>query len=761
MGRLVYRGRWTLLALSLVAALLIAPLAMSGRVTGGGFEDSRTGSAIAARWSEQWYGGQSPDVVVLYRHPAVKVRDPRYKKAVHDSLRRLPDAYVRRMTTYWTTGSKEMVSGDEHSTYALITLKGGKRESYAAIAGRLRSARNLYVKVGGAVPTQAELDAQAAADLSRAAAIGGPVLLVLLVAVFGSLVAALLPLLVGALAVLCALALLPEVSVYFWYAVMLLGLGLAAGHSLLVLRTFREELRAGASKEEAVARTMASAGRAVAVSGATVAASLLALLLFPQPFLRSIGLGAAAVALVAAVAALTVLPALLGILGSRVDALRLVPDFGSVRQDGGLWHAVASGVVRRPVAYLVVVTVVLVSLSAPLSHLQFRNADHRALPAASDSRLVAEALDRDFPGKALSPIDVHVLADGALYARSFMEQVERLPHVTGVDVAGESRKNGDVRLAVRHDLDPMSAQAEALVTSIRSLAPGPDVRQVVVGGPTAARLDLSDSLSATLPWLALVVCAVMSVLLCAGSGSLVLPVRALTAMVLSVGASFGVLAWAFQGGWLGFAGPVDVSVALLIVVVLFGLSVSYEVYLVSRARSEWLSKGDHAGAVAAGLRETGGVITGAALLPMAVAGAFATAGITVVRLLGVGLCVAIAVDAVLVRVLLGPASLRLLGSVSWWPLRPRERAEPREDPPPPPLPPADRRPITAGGSDQRPMLTLKGRPAVFGADTDPVPVPAEPAELDRPAWEKVAEGRTRAVRANTDGSGWKWVEVDE
>ncbi|GAA3256389.1 MMPL family transporter [Nonomuraea helvata] len=758
MGRLVYRGRWTLLALSLVAALLIAPLARSGRVTGGGFEDPRTGSAIAARWSEQWYGGQSPDVVVLYRHPAVKVRDPRYKKAVHDSLRRLPDAYVRRMATYWTTGSKEMVSGDEHSTYALITLKGAKRESYAAIAGRLRSARNLYVKVGGAVPTQAELDAQAAADLGRAAAVGAPVLLVLLVAVFGSLVAALLPLLVGALAVLCALALLPEVSVYSWYAVMLLGLGLAAGHSLLMLRTFREELRGGASNEEAVARTMASAGRAVAVSGATVAASLLALLLFPQPFLRSIGLGAAAVALIAAVAALTLLPALLGILGSRVDALRPVPD---LPQGGGLWHAVASGVVRRPVAYLVAVTVVLVSLSAPLSHLQFGNADHRALPAASDSRLVAEALDRDFRGNALSPIDVHVLADGVLYARPFMEQVERLPHVTGVDVAGESRKNGDVRLAVRHDLDPMSAQAEALVTSIRSLTPEPEVRQVVVGGSTAARLDLSGSLSATLPWLALVVCAVMSVLLCAGSGSLVLPVRALTAMALSVGASFGVLAWAFQGGWLGFAGPVDVSVALLIVVVLFGLSVSYEVYLVSRARSEWLRTGDHAGAVAAGLRETGGVITGAALLPMAVAGAFATAGITVVRLLGVGLCVAIAVDAVLVCVLLGPASLWLLGSASWWPLRPRERAGPREDPPPLPLPPADRRPITAGGSDQRPMLTLKGRPAVFGADTDPVPVPAEPAELDRPAWEKVAEGRTRAVRANTDGSGWKWVEVDE
>ncbi|WP_433435167.1 MMPL family transporter [Nonomuraea sp. CA-141351] len=763
MGRLVYRGRWTLLALSLVAALLLAPLALSGRAAGGAFEDPRSGSATAARWSEQWYGGQSPDVVIIYRHPAVTVYDSRYKKAVHDSLRGLPDAYVRRRATYWTTGSKEMVSKDEHSTYALVTLKGAKRESYAAIAGRLRSAKNLYVEVGGAVPMQAELDGQAAADLARVSAIAAPVLLVLLVVVFGSLVAALLPLVVGLLAVLGALALLPEVSVYSWYAVVLLGLGLAVDHSLLMLRAFREEIRGGATSEQAVARTMASAGRAVTVSGATVAASLLALLLFPQPFLRSIGLGAAVVALVAAVAALLVLPALLGVLGPRVDALRVIPDLGPVRRDAGGWHAIASSVVRRPVAYLVAVTVVLVALAALLSHVQFGNTDHRALPAASESRRVAETLDRDFPRNALSPIDVHVLADDSVYARSFMDQVERLPHVTGVEMVGESKKNGAVRLAVRHDLDPMSAEAEGLVTLIRSVAPGPDIHLVVVGGPTAARLDLRNSLSATLPWLAVVVCSVMLVLLSAALGSLVLPVRALPALVLSAGASFGVLAWAFQGGLLGFTGPVDASVAMLIVVVAFGMSVDHEVYLVSRARAEWLRTGGHAEAVAVGLRETGGVITGAALLLMAVAGTFATAGITVVRLLGVGLCVAIAVDAVLVRVLLGPASMRLLGSAGWWPLRSRERHELREDPSPAPLPlpPADRRPITAGGSERRPMLTIKGRPAVFGADTDPVPAPAEPAEVSRPGWEKVAEGRTRAVRANADGSGWTWVEVDE
>ncbi|MET7331631.1 MMPL family transporter [Nonomuraea sp. NPDC005650] len=754
MGRLVYRGRWTLLALSVVAALLVAPLALSGRAVGGGFEDPRADSATAARWSAEWYGGQSPDVVVLYRHPTVKVRDPRYRKAVHDSLRGLPAEYVRGMVTYWTTGSKEMVSRDGRSTYAIVTLKGAKRASYAAVAARLKSAENLYVAVGGPVPAQAELDGEAAGDLARVAAVAAPVLLVLLAVVFGSLVAALLPLVVGLLAVLGTLALLPEVSVYSFYAVVLLGLGLAAEFSLLLLKAFRREIGAGASNERAVAGAVATAGRAVAVAGVSVAAPLLGLLLFPQPFLGSLGLAAAAVALVATVVALLVAPALLGVLGRRVDALRVRPAYA--RRDGGIGDDVA----RRPVVYLVAVTAVLVALAAPLLHVEFGNADHRALPAPSEGRRVAETVERDFARNALSPIDVHVVVeplDGtavtALDVRPLMERLQRLPHVTGVEMAGISRPNSAVRLAVRHDLDPMSAAAGDLVTSIRSMAPGPDVRQVSVGGPVAARLDLLAGLSGTLPWLAVVVCAAMAVALSLAFGSLVVPVPAVVASVLSAGASFGVIGWAVQGGLLGFSGPLDVSVAMLIGVVAFGLSVVHQVFLVSEART-----GDSP-------REAAGVIMGAALLVTAVGGAFATAGIAAVRLLGAGLCVAVAVDAALVRLLLVPAAMGLLGPANWWPLRARaaspaappgdyEVMPPRETPALAPAPRSDRRPLTSG----RPAITVKGRPAAFGADTDPVPVPAEPAQ---PQWVKVAKGRTRAVRADPGGTGWTWVEVDE
>lgn len=923
-GRLIYGGRWTLLVLSLVAAILVAPfgLQLFGRMTDGGFADPAADSTTAARWNDAWYSGNTPDVVVLYRHPQVKVRDARFKKAVHDSLRALPAQYVRKLATYWTTGSKELMSTDEHATYALITLKGAKQQAYAAIKDRLPVA-NLQVQVGGSVPLLKELNDQTAADLARAEAISMPVLLVMLVVVFGSLVAAGLPLLVGLLAVIGALVLLrlltevTEVSVFSLNVVTMLGLGLAIDYSLFVLNAFREQIRSGLPTREAVVRTMATAGRTVAFSGLTVATSLLGLLLFPQMFLRSIGLGAAAVVLVAMVSALVVLPAALAVLGPRVDAIRVTPHFGAARAGAGVWHAIASSVMKRPVLYLVAVTSVLLALAGPFAHVRFGNVDHRVLPATAESRRVAETVDRDFAKNSMATIDVHVLIErsfttrpaapgplGQGYspisavtsidptdAKPLADRLRKLPGVTGVDLAGLSQPNGAVRLAVRYSYDPMSDAAQHLVTLIRSMSPEPNVRQIVVGGPTAAQMDLLSSLLSRLPWMALVVGGVTFLLLFAAFGSVVLPVKALLMNVLSIGASFGVIVWAFQDGHLAAllhftsTGTIEATVTVLILAVVFGLSMDYELFLLSRVRAEWLRTGDNTAAVATGLQRTGGVITSAALLLLVVIGAFSTAGITIVKLLGVGMFVAIVVDATLVRALLVPATMRLLGGANWWlpgVLRGvHRRIEFRES-----SPPEERRPsglalserplperaasgnvaspralsqgaasVSAGvGGARRPetaisprpgraikpnpdgpgwcwaeddpgvaAVTVNGRPAIFGVDTDPIPVSAEhdpvpptaarpptaalppiavpsptaapsptgartppvrkrpystaksavpkrpPATDDpdasgsgtqRPTWEKVTAGRTRVVRANPDGPGWTWAEVD-
>lgn len=782
LGRFVFRGRWTILVLSLVAAILVAPfgLELFGRMVDGGFEDPAAESTTSARWNDEWYSGNSPDVVVLYRHATVKVTDERYRQAVHAVLRALPSSKVRRIVTYWSSGSKQLISKDGHATYALITLRGGsqtKQQNYAAIRDRL-AVENLDVRVGGSVPLVKDLNDQTGADLARAEAISMPVLLVLLVLVFGSLVAAGLPLIVGLFSVLGALVLLrlltevTDVSVFSLNVVTMLGLGLAIDYSLFVLSAFREEIRAGATREQAVVRTMATAGRTVAFSGLTVATALLGLLMFPQMFLRSIGLGAAAVVVVAMVSALVVLPAVLAVLGPAVDALRITPRFGFA--EGRLWHRVASSVMRRPVLYLVVVAVVLVSLALPFLHVRFGNVDHRVLPSGVESRQVAEAIDRDFAKNSMATIDVQVLierdfVDGPgvssvtqvspVDVKPFVARLKDLGGVTGVDVTGLSQDNGAVRLAVRYGFEPMSDEAQNLVTLIRSMSLEPNVRQVVVGGATAAQMDLLASLLATLPWMMLVVCGVTGVLLFAAFGSVVLPIKALLMNVLSIGASFGVIVWAFQDGHLasvlGFTstGTIEATVTVLILAVVFGLSMDYELFLLSRVRAEWLRTGDNTVAVAVGLQKTGGIITSAALLLLVVIGAFSTAGITIVKLLGVGMFVAIVVDATLVRALLVPATMRLLGSANWWlPAslrRLHKRVDLHAEPTPRALPSAD----TATGE-----RVIRANPDGPGP-VIPVVHRQEAPQESPGGWVRVAAGRTRVVR--TDGAGWTWVEVDD
>ncbi|GIH91738.1 MMPL family transporter [Planobispora siamensis] len=722
LGRTVYRGRWSLLALGTLFAVLAGyfGLGLFGRMSDGGFDDPGAESTMAAQWGGKWFGGSAPDVVVLYTNPAIDVDDDRFRDAVDAALKALPAEHVARYSTYWSTDAKELASTDRHSTYALISLHGGepvKQSGYDAIRDRIRDAPTGYVvQIGGRIPLLMDLNTQTGLDLQQAEAISMPVLLVLLVIVFGSLVAAGLPLVVGLLSVIGALALLrllteiTDVSVFSLNVVTMLGLGLAIDYSLFVLNAFREEIRRETPVETAIVRTMMTAGRTVAFSGLTVATALCGLLLFPQMFLRSIGLGAAAVVLVAMAAALIVLPALLAVLGPKVDAIRVVPDFGG-RHRGGTWHAIASSVMRRPVIYLVGVGVLLVALAAPFGHARFGSVDHRVLPEGFESRQVAERIDRDFARNAMSPIDVIVLVErdlvgpmtaaapgalssdvggqpgpvgagnsgitpvteiGPLDVKPFADRLEKLDHVTGVDVTGVSQNNGAVRLAVRYDKDPMSDEARALVQEIRDLASEPNIQDVVVGGPTAAQLDLESSLKSTLPWTALIVCLMTGLLLFVAFGSILLPIKAILMNVVSLGASFGVIVWAFQdghlAGFLGFTptGSIEATVTVLILAVVFGLSMDYELFLLSRVRAEWLRTGDNTAAVAAGLERTGGMITSAALLLLVVIAAFSTAGITVVKMLGVGMFVAIVVDATLVRALLVPATMRLMGDANWW-----------------------------------------------------------------------------------------------
>ncbi|MGY1606333.1 MULTISPECIES: MMPL family transporter [unclassified Geodermatophilus] len=689
LGRVVYRRRRAVLALSALAVVLagVWGTGVFGRLTGSGFEDPASESARAAELAVRELGRDSPDVVVLYRSDDLVVDDPAYREAVTASLAGLPGGVVERTTTWFDTGAEPLVSEDRRSTYAVLQLAGDADERIDAVevVEAELSAPGLDVAIGGGTTVERDINERVAADIARAEMISLPVLAVLLVVVFGSLTAAGLPLAIGVTSILGSFAALraasefTDVSVFAVNVVTILGLGLAIDYGLFVVSRFREEVRRQPSVEDALARTMATAGRTVAVSGVTVALSLAGLLIFPQVFLRSMGFGGMSAVLIAMLAALTLLPALLAVLGPRVDALavpwrrRRAATAGAGR---GGWERLARAVMRRPVVVTVAVVGLLVALALPFLRVEFGAIDERALPAGTESRVVAEAIDRDFPASPSGPVTAVVtLADpvdspeGAAALQGYVADLAAVDGVEGATVTGAAGSTARVSLA--YTGDPVDADARELVAAVRDV-PAPPGGTVLVGGESAVMTDLLDSLATLLPWMALLVVGTTLVLLFLAFGSVVLPVKAVLMNVLSLGASFGALVWIFQDGNLSgvldftSTGFIEATQPILVLAIVFGLSMDYEVFLLSRIREQYDLTGDNTTAVATGLQRTGGIITSAALLLLVVIGAFSLSGITFIKMIGVAMAIAIVVDATVVRVLLVPASMRLLGRANWW-----------------------------------------------------------------------------------------------
>jgi trehalose monomycolate/heme transporter len=700
-GRFIFRRRRLILLIAGLAVIAAAAwgTGVFGKLqSAGGFAPPSSQSQHEANLAKRAFGSDSADVVLLYASRDMTVRSPAYRSAVIASLARLPHAQVISARSYWSTGSSGFVGASGHQTYALLQLAGGsdaaKVKSFDAISGSLTPAGlttgGLTVQAGGQIPTEAAINKEVSGDIGRAEAISMPVLLLLLLVVFGSLAAASLPLAIGGIGILGSFAALrlltlaTPVSIYSINITTILGLGLAIDYGLFMVARFREELTRQPSVEDAIARTVATAGRTVAVSGITVAMALASLLLFPEVFLRSMGYGGVATVLVDMLAALTVLPALLAVLGPRVNALSIRRTVrrntgarpGPVDSAGG-WYRLARSVMRRPLAFAAVILVVLLALGAPFLHVSWGGTDARALPASAPARVVTDALDRDFPGNPAAPIESVVRFAGPP-ATSAARQAElagyvrglgRVPGVTGVAVTGV---RGDVaRVDLRYGPDPLSAQARQIVQRVRAVPPPAGARSYV-GGQTAQLVDELSSLSATVPWMALVMAAATFMLLFLAFGSVVLPVKAIVMNLLSLSATFGVVVWIFQEGHLAgllhFAptGTLDPTMPILMLAIIFGLSMDYEVFLLSRIRERYDVTGDSTEAVATGLQRTGGIITSAALLLLIVVAAFSASGITFIKLLGAGMIVALIVDASIVRVMLVPATMRLLGRANWW-----------------------------------------------------------------------------------------------
>jgi trehalose monomycolate/heme transporter len=698
LGRRLQRWRWPILgaAALFLAVSVIWGTGVFGRLSGGGFDTPGSESSRAGERIEGTFGRQDADVAIVYASDTATVADPAFRTEVEQTLADVPAELLAQVTTLWSpNGSPALVSEDERQTLVLLQVAGAdeaeREETYRAIADLL-VADELETYRGGAIPTFLEVNDQIEQDLSRAETLSAPILLVLLVLVFGSLAAASLPLAIGLIAILGAFTTLnlisqvTDVSVYSINIVIMLGLGLAIDYALFIVSRFREEMRALGNTRAVVAsalgRTMVTAGRTVLFSGITVAVSLAALLFFSQGFLRSMGYGAIAAVLVALVAALTVLPALLAVLGPRVDALRIrrrrAPlEANEEREERGAWARLARAVMRRPGIIAAGLTAALVVLALPFLNIAWGGVDYRVLPEGSESRIAGERINGEFPLASTSSLDVVVTGASGAEVEHYAQQLGSLEGATGARVVGTS--DGTTLVSVGLPGDPSAEPAQDLVGAVREV-PAPEGAEVLVGGAAAVQADTLASLGERLPWAGGFVIVATMVLLFLAFGSLLLPVKAVVMAALSLSAMFGVIVWVFQEGnlasWFNVTttGTIEATQPVIMVAIAFGLSMDYEVFLLSRIREEWDRTHDNTRAVAVGLQRTGRIITSAALLLVVVIGAFATSGISFITMIGVGLAFAILLDATVIRGLLVPATMRLLGRANWWAPRPLLRA---------------------------------------------------------------------------------------
>jgi RND superfamily putative drug exporter len=712
----------------LVLVVTVAFLALAGGVgggvakelSGGGFEDPRSPSEQAARLlADRFSAGQS-NLVLLLTSPRT-VDDPAVAaagRAVAARLAAQPD--VTDVVSYWSSGQAPTLRSHGGHRALVVARVTGSPDHQVARAAELRSLFSgsrdgLQVRTGGAAAVFDEVGTTIEHDILRAEAIAFPVTAVLLVLVFGSALAAGLPLLIGVLSILgtfLSLHLLVQVTDVSVYAVNLatsLGLGLGIDYSLFMVTRYREQLRQGQDGHQAVVATVRTAGRTVLFSALTVLLSLSAMLVFPLYFLKSFAYAGIGAVLFAAAGALLVLPAALAALGHRIDAFDLrrpvrrllrLPAPRVKRDDEGAWHRIATTVMKRPVPVATVAVAVLLVAGAPFANAVFGLPYDRVLPRSAEAFQVGQALREEFPGRdaaALSVVIARAAAPAAVpaYAAALSEVpgVERVDAATGTYVAGRQvaapgpaagrfTAGGGTFLSVVPSIESFSPQGEQLVHRLRAV-PSP-VGPALVGGQAASLVDTKHSLGTRLPLAVGLIVVATFVLLFLFTGSVLIPLKALALNMLSLSATFGAMVWVFQEGHLTgligdpvVTGTLDTTIPILMFCVLFGLSMDYEVFLLSRIKEEYDVSGDNTRAVALGLERTGRLVSAAAGLLALVFLAFLSSDISFIKLLGLGTALAVIVDATLVRGVLVPASMRLMGRANWWAPAPLRRLHDR------------------------------------------------------------------------------------
>jgi RND superfamily putative drug exporter len=709
------------------AAVLLVALPFVPRVfrslNAGGFNSPDLEAFRAAQLLADRFGSNQSNVVLVYQDPSgqLSANDPSFSQAVEASLasvRGLPN--VGRIVT--AAENPRQVAPDGQAQYVTVGLTdtAGDVNSVLPTIERALQPSGLEVTLTGAPVFYQDIFDVTERDLRRAELLSIPTAALALVIVFGSVVAGAVPGVVGGTAVGLTLALMVvlgqflELSIFSLNLATMLGLGLGIDYSLFVVSRFREELARGQPVPRAVAWSVATAGRAVLFSGATVMIGLLALLTFDITALRSMGIAGALVVAISVIAALTLLPALLGVLGGRVDALSIGPLAASATRagkGGGFWSGLAHAVMARPIAVLVPLLVVLIGVGLPFLRVEFGAPDASILPTDVQSRRGFDLLQQHWGAGELAPVllvfqttdgSSPVTAERMQDLADFMlrvqadPSVQRAEGVVDLDPRISPQQYGLIyadpghiadgyaqvaaQASVRQDTLLMTVisrfgqtddRSKELVRAIRATPPPAGFR-LLVGGGTAGVIDYADRLYQQFPRAALIVVLAIYLVLLRTFGSVVLPLKAVAMNVLSILASYGALVVIFQEGALSGLlhfqplGYVEASLPIVMFCVLFGLSMDYEVFLLSRVQEAHLDGLDNASSVARGLEKSGRIITSAALIVVLVSFSFVAADIVLIKALGLGTAIAVLLDATLVRALLVPATMRLLGEWNWW-----------------------------------------------------------------------------------------------
>ena len=685
LGALVARRTKLVLLTSLLTMIAAGAIGFQafGKLDGGGYNDPKSESSRAFEYLKSDFKVEDPAVLLVIDSPNVTADDQRVRDTVAKISTEISSVTgVKNILSYWSTGAPQLLSADRKAGYLFVY---GNEESFDGLSeiakrvedkiGSTYQGLSIYYTGTGAVGHA--INTKISDDLKKSESIAIPLTFLLLLFVFGGLIASGMPLVVGISAILGSffiiylLTLITDVSIYAMNLITGLGLGLGIDYSLLIVNRFREELHQGKNIQESVIRTVATAGRTVFFSGLTVLVTLGSLLLFPLNFLKSFGYAGIAVVALAVIGALIPLPATLALLGKRIDSWVIRKSSVTPKEDGR-WADLARFVMRKPLTITILTLILLGILAAPIRNIAFGQTDVTVLPKSHPVAMTSKLIDERFPGREATPVEfLFINGEKNLSTTEIADYKSKIKNVPGIiEVTESTSANGIIRFQAIHKMGPRTSEAQRLITDIRKIS-APE--GLLIGGVAADYTDTQNGIAHALPWALGWVFLSVIILLFAFTGSILLPIKAVLLNILSLSATLGVITWIFIEGnlakFLGdftITGTVDTGMIILMLLTTFGLSMDYEVFLLSRIKEEYERRGDNTEAVAYGLQKSARIVTAAALILSVVFAAFILSGVTSIKILGLGVAFAILLDATIVRALLVPALMRMLGRANWW-----------------------------------------------------------------------------------------------